>query len=355
MKKTITILTLLLTVILVFSVLPLTASAQTVTRIDEFRFAANYSAIALTNKVTVGTWLNSLKNANNGVGKGVMAAADTEGWKVDGIVGAYDLTLGRYLNSSEYPDLSHDNWLRVKVAITDADNYVFNGNKSHSFPIYVNGRYAGAAPLDVYGNAEFALTTQKYLTGAAFTVPEPKLNGLCSDYVPTLTAPNNQADYMHYTYNWKRYKTNNPGLVIECTSFSDSSYLYRLTIDLTCDDDYDMPLVNEGFVLTLNGMDMKKHSFYYHEGHIQIMYDFTLSASSTLVGDVNGDGVVNGADSGILKRCTAGWSGYASNIKNMDAADINRDGSVNGADSGLLKRYTAGWSGYDKYIITVSG
>ena len=80
------------------------------------------------------------------------------------------------------------------------------------------------------------------------------------------------------------------------------------------------------------------------------------SAAQTeyLVGDVNNDGTVNGADSGLLARYTAGWKGYESKIKNMKAADINRDGKVNGADAGLLSRYTAGWKNYSKYIITVT-
>ncbi len=76
--------------------------------------------------------------------------------------------------------------------------------------------------------------------------------------------------------------------------------------------------------------------------------------TEVLIGDVNGDGVVNGADSGLLARYTAGWKGYESKIKNMAAADINRDGNINGADAGLVSRYTASWKGYDKYIKTVT-
>lgn len=67
-------------------------------------------------------------------------------------------------------------------------------------------------------------------------------------------------------------------------------------------------------------------------------------------GDVNNDGVVNGADAGILSRYASGWAGYADKIKNWDAADINGDGIVNGADSGILARHTSGWTQYDKYF-----
>ena len=71
---------------------------------------------------------------------------------------------------------------------------------------------------------------------------------------------------------------------------------------------------------------------------------------TVLIGDVNNDGKVNGADAGLLNRYTSGWDGYAEKIKNMDAADINRDGKVNGADSGLLNRYTSGWENVKKYF-----
>ncbi len=69
----------------------------------------------------------------------------------------------------------------------------------------------------------------------------------------------------------------------------------------------------------------------------------------TKIGDVNGDGVVNGKDSALLMRFTSGWEGYESKI-NKDAADINGDGTINGKDSAILMRYTSGWEGYDKYF-----
>lgn len=67
-------------------------------------------------------------------------------------------------------------------------------------------------------------------------------------------------------------------------------------------------------------------------------------------GDVNADGKVNGGDSGILSRYYAGWAGYDSRIKSMEAADINRDGKVNGADVGILARKVSGWTDYEIYF-----
>ena len=73
-------------------------------------------------------------------------------------------------------------------------------------------------------------------------------------------------------------------------------------------------------------------------------------SQAVIIGDLNGDGKVNGADAGILSRYTSGWKGYADKIKNMNAADINGDGKVNGADAGLLSRYTSGWESVKKYF-----
>ncbi|MEE0958085.1 MAG: cohesin domain-containing protein [Ruminococcus sp.] len=72
--------------------------------------------------------------------------------------------------------------------------------------------------------------------------------------------------------------------------------------------------------------------------------------SDVLIGDINNDGKINGADAGVLSRYTSGWKGYADKIKNMAAADINGDGNVNGADAGILSRHVSGWTQYDKYF-----
>ncbi|MEE0956774.1 MAG: leucine-rich repeat protein [Ruminococcus sp.] len=77
---------------------------------------------------------------------------------------------------------------------------------------------------------------------------------------------------------------------------------------------------------------------------------FSYSVKKYLIGDVNSDGQVNGADAGVLNRYAAGWKDYNIKIKNFDAADINKDGKVNGADAGILARYTSDWKNYEKYF-----
>ena len=78
-KKALSIILAAVLLLSVFTVLPMAASATTVTRIDEFRFAANPNYLALKSNRTAGAWLNNLKESYNGVGYGVSAAADTEG------------------------------------------------------------------------------------------------------------------------------------------------------------------------------------------------------------------------------------------------------------------------------------
>ena len=69
-----------------------------------------------------------------------------------------------------------------------------------------------------------------------------------------------------------------------------------------------------------------------------------------VIGDISGDGIVNGVDAAIFSRYISGWAFYEKKIKDMDAADINKDGYVNGADSGILCRYVSGWKGYEAYF-----
>ena len=59
-----------------------------------------------------------------------------------------------------------------------------------------------------------------------------------------------------------------------------------------------------------------------------------------ITGDVNGDGVINGKDSNILRQILSG-SYSTSDIERL-AADVNRDGIVNGVDANYISRYIAG-------------
>lgn len=236
MKRTLSI---LLAAVMLLAVLPMAAQAATITRIDEFRFAANPNAMALSDTKTVGAWLNTLENSDNGIGKGVMAAADAEGWKVDEIWGVYDSTEDRLLKSDEYADLSHTNWLRVCVKLTDPENFAFNGDKSHTYTTYVNGISQGGAPLDIYSCIDIHLNKYAVIATAAFTVAKPQFGDQCSNYVPKVGGMAfGQAQYIKIlSYSWCIVDpyTSWPE---ECTSFSDAEADYALILEFTTEQGY---------------------------------------------------------------------------------------------------------------------
>ena len=63
-------------------------------------------------------------------------------------------------------------------------------------------------------------------------------------------------------------------------------------------------------------------------------------AGDVILGDVNGDGVVNGKDSNVIRKILGG-SYSASELETL-AADVNRDGLINGVDANYIARYIAG-------------
>ena len=58
-----------------------------------------------------------------------------------------------------------------------------------------------------------------------------------------------------------------------------------------------------------------------------------------ILGDANGDGVVNSADSSTILRRLAGWSIAIDSV----AADVNGDGVVDSKDAALISRKISGW------------
>ena len=65
-----------------------------------------------------------------------------------------------------------------------------------------------------------------------------------------------------------------------------------------------------------------------------------LNEPADLPGDVNGDGVVNNKDLGLLQRYINGWTVSI----DLNAAEVSGDGAINNKDLGLLQRYINGWN-----------
>ena len=81
-------------------------------------------------------------------------------------------------------------------------------------------------------------------------------------------------------------------------------------------------------------------------------YKKTLS-TDYIIGDVNGDGVVNARDRLDLSRWLAKWPEAIEKGINELAADVNGDGKVNNLDRVVLSRHVAHWAGYETLPCTV--
>ena len=79
---------------------------------------------------------------------------------------------------------------------------------------------------------------------------------------------------------------------------------------------------------------------YAQENNIPVQY------IEIIIGDVNGDGVVNGKDRLLLTRWLAKWPEALAEGINEAAADVNCDGKINGQDRLILTRHLARWTEY---------
>lgn len=78
---------------------------------------------------------------------------------------------------------------------------------------------------------------------------------------------------------------------------------------------------------------------YFDDGYAYAKFEVQDKADYTL-GDINGDGKINGKDGVLLAQYLAEWNVTI----DMDAADVNGDGKVNGKDGVLLAQYLAEWN-----------
>ena len=70
------------------------------------------------------------------------------------------------------------------------------------------------------------------------------------------------------------------------------------------------------------------------------LYEAEIIMMEVLLGDVNGDGKVNGTDTNLIFRHVSGTTELSG--EQMKAADVNGDGKVNGTDTNLVFRFVSG-------------
>ena len=66
-----------------------------------------------------------------------------------------------------------------------------------------------------------------------------------------------------------------------------------------------------------------------------------------LLGDVDGNGIVEPTDGVAIARYNAKWTGYSENEINLANSDVDGVGGVDATDGVILSRYFAKWAGYE--------
>ena len=86
-------------------------------------------------------------------------------------------------------------------------------------------------------------------------------------------------------------------------------------------------------------------SYMFENNRVEVDPSVNLIFKDALLGDCNGDGVLDRQDRMYLARALAGWENYE--IPGTAVADLNVDGVVDRQDRMYLARNLAGWEGYD--------
>ena len=142
------------------------------------------------------------------------------------------------------------------------------------------------------------------------------------------TAPGTYANPCKFVWDSENTEVNNDGtlLVMTFRISEDATSGERLPVDISYE-------YGDIYNADLKSLDVAV------ENNSVLVIDYTP-------GDVNGDKVVNGKDTMLIRRYMAGGYGVEINEK---AADVNDDGRINGKDTMLIRRYIAG--GYDDVVL----
>ncbi len=174
----------------------------------------------------------------------------------------------------------------------------------------------------------------------------------------TIDAGNKPLFYFYYDKSFKDHVKNYVELVNYDLKLSNASFSYRnpqtgrycFTIESRELNGFQGEVLVENFEcsdMTLNAQGFKqlRDTYFVGAGNNYRGYydenDLNVNEEVILVGDANGDGVVNLPDAILINMYKAG---NTSQIFDMDyfkkAADVNNDGVVNTADSVLIQSFT---------------
>ncbi|MEE0956616.1 MAG: leucine-rich repeat protein [Ruminococcus sp.] len=245
----------------------------------------------------------------------------------------------------DYPACTGLTSVKIGSGLTSINSSVFNGCAA-LFKITVDGRN-GTYDSRNDCNAIIKTETDELIYGCRSTVIPDSVTGIGNDAfdgcagLTSITIPDSVTkigdDAFCNCPNLKEVKITNIN-----TAIGEHALGYRYDIV----NEYDVlerKYQKAASVLTLYGKKDSTAQSYAKANNL----NFT---KLIIIGDLDGNGIVNGADAAIMSRYMSGWALYEKKIKDIDAADINKDGYVNGADSGILCRYVSGWKEYKIYF-----
>ncbi len=275
----------------------------------------------------------------------------------------------------EYDNEANADYVTIKDIVLDSD--VLKSATSINGIVFIDGKDATSVPAD-YANP--GPNNETYLTkgqGIAFKLVssvDPVANGISVQYGAKLvygteatlsyndgikTRTFNTASDMYYplSLNWVKVVTTTDGtttvhyeakvLLSNATAGAVISLTNLKVIGATLDfanagTDYVQPAAKSNTVANetvLPEVSVVSDVAYAEEAAITLLKQYSAEELYE-IGDINGDGIVNGKDSNLMTRIVSG--NMQPTLVEKIAADIKEDNTLNGVDANSLKRIVAG-------------
>ena len=283
-----------------------------------------------------------------------------------------DFDLGKWLDGILWQDESYDiddtvvfqsgmdYTVNISVVLTDEMMYQFaaedkltaavNGKKAHFYPSGDNNY------VIVY--TFYMRDPAKMIDTVSVTIPEPAAGELMSY---SASVPDG-APYSVENFNGGHWLngvlwTDSDNMDIVPGAVFEAGEEYTVWISLVLPDDDDSWFPDGDMVtVTLNGKTAVENK--YNSKNFGLYYTFTVpDAPSAILGDADGNGVVNVFDAAHVQKGLTGTKGYPA-YGSMDksdttyrVADADGDGTVNIFDASLIQKYLTGTASAQSYGI----
>lgn len=329
MNKSKKIISLAFVVLLLISIVPMSASAAEVVY-GNFSFELN----GTTNQATLSEY--------NGNSSSVKVPDTVYGYtvtKIDDLVfskkGMESISLPNTIRTIGFGAFSSCTKLKkiiLPVTVTSMGEYTFN-NCTSLTEAYVN------SAIETLPNYMFKNCTSLAKVNVNFYTK--KIGTRVFDNCTSLkTLPNGVAiteigDEAFFNSGLESIKINDAVTTIANGAFSNCTKLTQVNVPSSVTSIADNAFNNCGENLTIIG-DYGSYAEKYAKDN-----NITFEESPQLIGDVNNDGVINVRDSVYIMRYTVLQSGYEipENTPIFKRADVNSDGKVDVTDAALIQKY----------------